>query len=116
MSNITTINPPPPTNNLLTVDDCQKIGGALARLDEIKNANCVVSLHGVGNDSKKTEQECRDLIEYLSVTLIQHAGELIGCWFVIKGEYNPLIQAFIPLVQRINAHVAAQEKRNTGVE
>lgn len=113
MSNITAINPPPP-NNLLTADLCQKIGGALNRLNEIKNANCVVSLHGINqNDAKRTEQECRDLIEFLSVTLITHAPELIGCWFVIKGEYNPLIQSLVPLIQRINANLAAQEKRNT---
>lgn len=113
MSNITPINPPPP-NNLLTADECQKIAGALQRLNEIKDANCIVSLHGVNqNDAKRTEQECRDLIEYLSVTLIKHARELVGCWFVVKGEYNPLIQSLVPLVQRINANLAAQEKRNT---
>lgn len=113
MSNITPINPPPP-NNLLTADLCQKIGGALNRLNEIKNANVIVSLHGVGAaNAQKTEQECRDLIEFLSVTLITHAKELIGCYFVVHGELQPLIRALMPLVQRVNANIAAQEKRNT---
>lgn len=114
MSEITPINPPPP-NNLLTADTCQKIGGALARLNEIKDAQVIVTLHGASNDPKKTEQECRDLIEYLSVTLIQHATELIGCWFVVKGELQPLIQALMPLVYRVNANLAGQEKRNETV-
>lgn len=113
MSNITAIKPPPP-NNYLTADICQQLGGALARLNEIKDANIIVNVHGVSqNDARKTEQECRDLIEFLSVTLIKHAAELVGCWFVVKGEYNPLIQSLVPLVQRVNANLAAQEKRNT---
>lgn len=111
MSEITPINPPPPSN-LLTADECQKIGGALNRLNEIKNQNCIISLHGAGNDPKKTEQECRDLIEYLSLALIMHAQELIGCWYVVKGELQPLIQALMPLVYRVNANLAEQEKRN----
>lgn len=108
MSEITVINPPKPSK-LLTADECQKIGGALQRLNEIKNSNIIA----VGAEAKKTEAEARDLIEFLSVTLITHATELIGTWFVVRGELQPLIQALMPLVSRVNANLAAQEKRNT---
>lgn len=91
---------PPAVNDKLTPDECHRIGGALARLNDIKNQS-IISLSSDPN-TPNSEEEARALIEYLSVTLIRHASELIGCWFVIKGEYAPLINALAPLAQRLS--------------
>lgn len=36
-------------------------------------------------------------------TLFEHAGELLGCWFVVQREYAPLLSAIAPLLGRLSA-------------
>lgn len=100
MSDLTPVQLPPPSGKL-DYDTCTKIGGALNRLEELKTSKIA---------TKKGETEAMQLVEFLSETLIKHAKELVGCWFVIKGEYEPLIRASVPLFQRLQANAKKQEE------
>lgn len=98
----------PPKPERMTADEATKIAGALQRLNEIQNAPNIVAL----NAPNKDKQEVTDLINYLSETLIKHAKELVGCWFVIKGEYEPLVRALVPAFQRTLAFAKVEEQKN----
>lgn len=98
----------PPKSERLTADEATKIAGALQRLNEIQNSPNIVSLHA----PQKEKQEVEDLINYLSETLIKNAKELLGCWFVVKGEYEPLARALVPVFQRARAFTAAEEAKH----
>jgi hypothetical protein len=72
-------------------DEAIKIRKAFLRLRELSDSKII---------TKDSDAEKRLLTEYLNKSAVQHFNELMGCWFVVTREYQPLIDALIPLVGR----------------
>jgi hypothetical protein len=49
------------------------------------------------------------LVEYIKNQMFEHAGHLMGCWFAIKNEYEPLCNAFASMTNRAEG-IRAQRK------
>lgn len=85
-----------------------QLAGALGRLEDIKNLSAL-------STTREVEAEALGLVEFLSKELIDHAPEMLGCWFVVKAEYEPLCNALVPMVNRCNSiisqRIAQQEAR-----
>lgn len=79
-------------NNRLSHEEANKIGGAIARLAELNEKKLVDS---------NTAAEKRGLESYLQSALVQHAGEFLSCWFVVRHEYEPLVSVFAAMQRRI---------------
>ena len=84
----------------LTIDIANQIGGALQRLNEIGSATII---------DPKNEAEQRALVTYLGSTLPQYANELLTCWFVIRTEYQPLVNSCAAILRRATAPIAQPE-------
>ena len=74
-----------------------EIGGALARLAELKTKKIV---------EKDDAAENRGLEKFLQREMVEHAEEFLGCWFTIRNQYQPLIQGFASLIMRADAVIA----------
>ena len=74
-------------------------------------------------DSKDANAKAEEagLQEYMRNHLFEHAGHLLGCWFAIKNEYEPLCNAFASIAnraqgiqrQRLNAEAALAAQDET---
>jgi len=49
------------------------------------------------------------LVEYIKNQLFEHAGHLMGCWFAVKNEYEPLCNSFASILNRAEG-IRAQRK------
>lgn len=78
----------------LTEAKASEIAGAIQRLNELGDSTII---------NPATEAEVKGLRNYLANTLPQYANELLGCWFVMHNEYEPLIQGFAGLFGRATA-------------
>jgi hypothetical protein len=90
----------------LTEKVATELAGALARLHELGDSKII---------NPANEAEITDLRRYISATLPQYANELLGNWFVMRNEYEPMIQGFSALLGRagalINARQAKQQEK-----
>lgn len=97
----------PKETALLTMQNIHAIGGAYHRLLELKSQSVV---------TPTTEAEVRGLLEYLANELISHADELIACYVAVKLEYEPMLNIFASVGNRVSGiqHARAQiVKRQT---
>jgi hypothetical protein len=78
--------------NKLTEEKAHEITGALNRLAELSQSKLVLP---------GTEEEKAKLERYLQNEARQHLGELLGTWFVVRREYEPLINVLTTVSQRI---------------
>lgn len=96
--------PPKP----LTIQDIQSIGAAYARLMELRQQKVL---------TVNTETEVRGLVEFLSTELIGHADELIATWLVARTEYEPMLNLFARISNRVSgiqlARAATKHKPTT---
>lgn len=100
----------PQKSPLLTQDIAFKLMGALARLEELKNAPLSLTIVKPGGEDANKETLSPDaeqnaLIEYVAAGLLAHAGELLGCYYAVQTEYNPLLRVLVPVVRRVNAQI-----------
>ena len=50
--------------------------------------------------TKEGEAELRGHTQFIEATASRHASELLGCWFAVRNEYEPLIRALGMLLKR----------------
>lgn len=89
----------PKQPDFLTFELASEMGGAFHRLDEIRKSE----------PSAELENEAAGLVEYLSGNFLKHGTELLGCFFVAKGEYQPLVQALAPVFRRHTTQMAIEQ-------
>jgi hypothetical protein len=89
---------PPPVPDRLNMKAANEIGGALERLRAMKEERIA---------TPTTDAEKASLIGWLADRLITHAPELLGAWFVVRHEYEPLVNGMTAIFTRANA-LAAQ--------
>lgn len=100
----------------LTDQEAYQLGGAFARLQELRNTpEGVIILNTNGqastsDDAPKLsrEAEIEALVEYLAQGLFVHASEFLGAYFAMKNEYIPLCRALVPVLR----HAEAQKAHN----
>lgn len=95
---------PNPTPAPLSGDEVAKLGGAIARLQELDSFSVVTPTH---------EAEKKGLIEFINHTFSNHATEFIGMWFV-ANEYRNLIQYEARKLRRVEEvanRLVEQERR-----
>lgn len=52
--------------------------------------------------NKNDDAEKAGLEKFLYTGLVAHASVLLGCWFTVKTEYEPLVNCFSHLLERAN--------------
>lgn len=92
----------------LTNEKALQIAGALQRLEELKVAGPAILAPNEIED--KNQAEAKATIEFLANELIENAGELLGAFFIIRSEYEPLVKVFKPFINRVGAHIAQDRK------
>jgi hypothetical protein len=97
MNNTTEQTPVKPAP--LSMQKANEIAGAIARRFELKGTKIV---------TKENEAELRGLDQFLSNALTEHVEELLGCWFTIRREYEPLLQTFAQVAYRVGAIINRQ--------
>jgi hypothetical protein len=74
----------------------------------------------VTSDSKRDEAEVTGLRNFLHNSLLEYAGELMGCWLAVRQEYEPLCQVVASLMHRSKAiqeeHASARTAQQQPVE
>lgn len=88
----------------LDINVATRIAGALDQLNQLESQTVVTA---TGEATK------RALRIFLSKSFQRHGPELLGAFFSLKGEYEPLIGAVAILMRRVNAtvnHMRAQEQ------
>jgi len=82
-------------NKPLTMEVGKQIIDAISRLNSLGGEDSkIVTL------DKNAEAEKAGLREYLKNVLLEHAGHLVGCWFAVKNEYEPLCNVFANITNR----------------
>jgi len=57
----------------------------------------------LGTLDKNAEAEQRGTIEFVRSQLFDHAEHLLGCWWAVQNEYQPLCNAVASMLTRANA-------------
>jgi hypothetical protein len=89
---------------------------ALSKGRAVELATCLRKLRATheksiidpGNEAEKVA-----LTEALATGLLTHADELLGCWFAVKDEYEPLTLGLAALLRRSGNINAAIAQRST---
>ena len=79
---------------LLTEKVAHEIGGALHRIEEIAAKKVVAP----GDEAERRGQE-----QFLQRVLVEHAHDLLACWFTMQQQYKPLILGVTSLLAHANA-------------
>jgi hypothetical protein len=58
---------------------------------------------------KNAEAEKAGLREYIKNQMFEYSGHLMGCWFAVKNEYEPLCNAAASIINRAEG-IRAQRK------
>jgi hypothetical protein len=91
-------------NKPLDIEVGKQIIDAVNRLSQLDGTDGkIITL------DKNLEAEKNGLREYVRNQLFEHAGHLLGCWFAVRNEYEPLCQAVSSLLNRA-AGIDAQRK------
>lgn len=81
------------TRTPLTLEQAQKFGGAIHRLNELDTATIA---------APSDAAERAGIIKFLQEELVPHADELIASWFAVTLEYEPLVGSFAAMLNRAN--------------
>jgi hypothetical protein len=84
---------PTPPRAGLTMEAANQLGGALQRRAELSALTIL---------TKETEAELRALGSFIAETITDNAAELLGCWFTVRREYEPLLKAFASVAFRVS--------------
>lgn len=87
-----TAKPQPPAR--LNAALATEIGGALERWHTLRNQAI---------KTPTSDAEVAGLTEYLANRLLEFAPELLGCWFVVRNEYEPLIGTIATVMNRVES-------------
>jgi len=87
----------------LTEEVATQLAGALQRLNELGDSKIINPAH---------EAEITGTRQYIARELPKYAAELLGNWFVLRNEYEPLIQGFSGLMGRAGAIINARNAQN----
>jgi len=85
---------------VLTVEQFEKIAGALQELKAIKKSAVI---------NPNNEAQAQGLISFLADEFITHGEEFLGCYVAVKKEYEPLIN----LVARVQYRVSDVIRKST---
>lgn len=91
---------------VLDINVATRIAGALDHLNQLDLEKVV---------TPTSEATKRALNAFLSNAFRKHGGELLGAFFSLKGEYEPLIGTLAILFRRVNGtinHMRQQESAN----
>jgi len=72
-------------------EEAAKVAHAIRRLRVLRQT----TIH-----SPRSEAELNGLSAFVQNFLAAHADELVGCWFAVHSEYEPLCNAFATLLRR----------------
>ncbi len=102
----------PAAPKLLTGEEFNAMGAALARLHEIRNTKPEGSIltRDRKNDAAALQKEGTEIINQLAEQFITHGQEFLGAWMVLKSEYEPLVNGAIPFFRRLANSSAAQAR------
>jgi hypothetical protein len=81
-------------NKSLELAEGRQLIDSVARLAQLSNSN-----NGSSTDAN-SEAEKAGLREYIKNQLFEHAAYVLGCWFAVKSEYEPLCNAFASIANR----------------
>lgn len=84
---------PMPNHVPITTAEFTQLSQAYARFSFIRNATIKQA-----ND----DAELRGLTEFMAQFFIDHAAEFLGCWHVLRAEYEPLIGVIATLARRVS--------------
>jgi hypothetical protein len=99
----------------LTADDFNGMSGALARLEELNEtkSDSAIITREKENENRKAKAEAEGIIEYLSGMFLKHGAELLGCWLIIKNEYEPLCLSMQNTFARVATMCAQRDVART---
>ncbi len=90
----------------------------------VESINRLVQLQTLNADDANSKAEAAGLEAYIRNTLFEHAGALMGHWYAVRTEYEPLCNAFASIANRafaiqaqrrqIDAAAQAAVKQETG--
>jgi hypothetical protein len=84
-----------------------ELANALGRLSEIQSQSIT---------SPSLQAEARGLVEHCSAAFLSHGPELMGCWFVVRDEYEPIVNLVARITGRVRGIFAAAEAQAKQVE
>jgi hypothetical protein len=100
------------TRPTLSQEQAMQLAQSYARFEFLRNATI---------KQPKDDAELRGLTEFMARTFIDHASEFIGCWFGVKNEYEPMLNIFAQMFNRVTgiqaqhaALVQAQRAQQVG--
>lgn len=86
----------------LNIDVVTRIGGALDHLRQLESQAIA---------TPTSEATKRALREFLFKSFTRHGSELLGAYFTLKGEYEPLIGTLSILFRRVNATINTMHRQ-----
>jgi hypothetical protein len=69
----------------------------------IESINRLQQLNQLNSTDANSIAEAKGLEEYLKNQLFEHAGFLLGCWYAVRTEYEPLCNVFANITNRAAA-------------
>ena len=79
---------------LFTRNEAETLGNAVARWHELRD-NII--------KTPTSDAELKGLTEFIATQAVEHIDELIGCWFTIRDEYEPILNLISRVGQRVNS-------------
>lgn len=76
----------------ITAEEANKARNALLRLNALNESKII---------TKDGDAEKRMVSDFLNKFVGAHVNELLGCWFVMHYEFEPLLGALAPIVARL---------------
>lgn len=83
----------------------------------IDSIDRLAQLQSMKDKTPNDTAEANGLVEFLKNALFEHAASLMGCWYAVRTEYEPLCNAFAHIASRadsINRQKAAIERKVRG--
>jgi len=88
---------------MLTYKLAEELGGALDKLEELAQTKI---------KTKESEAEERGLKAFVAETATHNLQELLGCWFTIRREYEPLLNVLAVMTKRVQGVLAIKLPAN----
>ena len=87
-------------NKQLTFKQAEELGGALARLAELGDSKII---------TKENEAERNTLQRFVTTTAVECLPDLLGAWFTVRRQYEPLLLAISGVVHQVGGIIARQQ-------
>lgn len=93
------MNPNTPNTPLLSYKKAEELAGALSRLHELAETKIT---------TKESNAEAAGLKRFVADEAPKHLNEFLGCWFIIRREYEPLLNTLAIMAKRVQAIVSVK--------